>query len=70
MKTWHWIALALLTILSLVVELTMVHHGKHWWSSIPGFYIILGFVSCIVTVYFAKWVGKVFLYKEEGYYDQ
>lgn len=71
MKTWHWIALALLTIASLVVEFTMLTgHAKHWWNHIPAFYIIWGFVSCIVIIYFAKTLGNLLLYREEDYYDK
>lgn len=72
MKKWHWIALGVLTIISIVVELTIVsggEHGAHWWSVIPLFYILFGFIGCIVIVFFSKTLGKIFLQKKEDYYD-
>ena len=70
MKTWHWIALILLILASLVVEFTMLSgHSSHWWSHVPAFYIIWGFLSCVVLTYFAKGLGKLILYREEDYYD-
>ncbi|MDI6765354.1 MAG: hypothetical protein QME52_00755 [Bacteroidota bacterium] len=72
MKRWHWISLGILTIISIIVELTMVsetEHGTHWWSVIPLFYILFGFVGCVVIVFFSKAIGKIFLQKKEDYYD-
>lgn len=72
MKRWHWIALSVLTIISIVVELTMVwgtEHVTHWWNVVPLFYIILGFIGCVVIVFFSKALGKMFLQKKEDYYD-
>ena len=71
MKKWPWIVLLLLTILSLMAEFTMTHDPKHhhWWSSIPLFWIIFGFVGCTVIVFVAKTLGKLWLSKKEDYYD-
>ncbi len=71
MKRWHWIVLGLLLAASLGIELTALsHHDKHWWNNIPGFYMIWGFVSCILIIYFSKWLGKYAIFREEDYYDQ
>jgi hypothetical protein len=69
MKLWHWVALSILTAASLVAEFTMDVHEKHWWSSIPAFYIIFGFAGCAVIIFFSKALGKVLLQKREDYYD-
>ncbi len=72
MKHWQWITLGVLTIISIVVELTMVwgtDHVTHWWSVIPLFYILFGFIGCMVIVLFSKALGKMFLQKKEDYYD-
>lgn len=70
MKTWHWITLGILTLISLVLEFTMLAgYDSHWWNAIPGFYIIWGFLSCAVAIYVSKWTGKFFLYRDETYYD-
>ncbi|MBI4536234.1 MAG: hypothetical protein HY708_08140 [Ignavibacteriae bacterium] len=69
MKLWHWMALAVVSFASLVAEFTMEHHSDEWWSSIPAFYILFGFVGCGVIIFFSKVLGKFFLQKREDYYD-
>ncbi|MEX0945529.1 MAG: hypothetical protein WD513_02410 [Balneolaceae bacterium] len=71
MKTWHWIALGILTLISLILEFTLLADYKsHWWNYIPGFYIIWGFISCVLIIYISKWLGKLFIFKNEQYYDR
>lgn len=71
MKRWHWIALGILTAISLVVEFTMLaDYDAHWWNRIPGFYIIWGFISCAAIIYVSKWLGKLFILSDEDYYDR
>lgn len=70
MKTWHWILLGILTLVSLILEFTMLSdYDSHWWNAIPGFYILWGALSCITAIYVSKWIGKLFLYRDETYYD-
>lgn len=71
MKPAHWIALGLLAVASLVVELTVLRgHGTHWWNAIPGFYILWGFLSCVLIIYVSKWLGAILLFRDEHYYDR
>ncbi len=67
MKTIHWILLGVLTVISFIAELTQ--EPRHWWEQIPGFYIIFGFVGCVVIIVVSKALGKLFLQKDEDYYD-
>jgi len=71
MKRLHWTLLALLTVLSIVAELNLAHAGAghHWWSGIPLFFILFGFLGCGLIVAVAKGLGKLFIQKKEGYYD-
>lgn len=71
MKKWHWLILALLTLLSLIVEFSMHHDSSHsqWWISIPAFWIFFGLFGCIILIIFAKTLGKLLLNKKEDYYD-
>ncbi len=71
MKNWHWITLGILAVISLIVEFTMVeHHGDHWWSHIPAFYVILGFVGAALIIYISKWLGEFIILSDEDYYDR
>lgn len=70
MKNWYWIALGILTLISLIVEFTMVeHHGDHWWSHIPAFYIILGFIGSAIIIFVSRWLAKFIILSDEDYYD-
>ncbi len=70
MKRWHWIALGILTLISLIAEFTIVEHGKHWWSHVPAFYILWGFIGCVAIIYISKWFGKFIVQRDEDYYDK
>jgi len=70
MKKWHWVVLGVLTVISLILEFTfLADYDSHWWNSIPAFYAIWGFLSCIVIIYVSKWLGKLFIFRKENYYD-
>ncbi|MEX1062064.1 MAG: hypothetical protein WEC12_00560 [Balneolaceae bacterium] len=70
MKNRYWITLGLLTLISLILEFTMlVDYDEHWWNLVPAFYIIWGFTSCVLIIYVSEWLSKLFLFKDESYYD-
>lgn len=71
MKTWHWIALGIITVISLILEFTfLADYDSHWWNRVPGFYIYWGFIGCVAIIYISKWLGKLFILSEEEYYDR
>lgn len=71
MKTWHWIALGVLTLISLILEFVfLADYDSHWWNAIPGFYIIWGFLCCVVVIYVSRVLGKLFIFRNEEYYDR
>lgn len=41
-----------------------------WWQDKPGFHGLLGFVGCLLIVWVSKALGKVWLQRDEGYYDE
>ncbi|MCK4835845.1 MAG: hypothetical protein KAT17_04375 [Candidatus Aminicenantes bacterium] len=71
MKKRTWLGLAIISLLSLVVEFSMHHDSAHhhWWNDIPAFWISFGFAGCVILILFAKTLGKLFLNKKENYYD-
>ena len=71
MKKWQWILLSVMTIVSLLAGFMMPPDAAHdaWWNRIPAFFGLLGFIGCLLTVFFAKSLGKLFLRKREDYYD-
>lgn len=70
MRVWQWITVLVLTVVSLL--LTLSSEGEHHyfsWDSIPVFYILFGFIGCVVMILVPKLFGKFFLQKDERYYD-
>ncbi len=45
-------------------------YGYYFWSRIPGWDLLFGFVGCLVLIFGAKALGKYFLQRPEDYYDQ
>ena len=46
------------------------HHGGHWESGIPLFWILFGFIGCTALIVLAKNVLAHIIYKEEDYYNE
>jgi hypothetical protein len=72
MKLRRWIGLGLLIAISVIGELMVPHdpkHTEHWWSVLPAFYAIYGFVGCVLIIVFSKILGKLFLQQKEDYYN-
>ncbi|MFO7445896.1 MAG: hypothetical protein R6W90_05985 [Ignavibacteriaceae bacterium] len=71
MKKWQWISLVIITIASLAVEFFFLgEYEKHWWSAIPGFYIIFGFIGCTAIIFLSKAYGKMLVQRKEDYYQR
>jgi hypothetical protein len=59
-----------LVLVILVIADLFVHKHPHYsWESLPGGYVVYGFLSCVVIVAVSKALGKLWLQKKEEYYD-
>jgi hypothetical protein len=67
-----WIKRMFYAVLVLLFGLDFViHKHPHFsWEELPGFYVIYGFLSCVVIVAVSKILGKLWLQKGEDYYDR
>ncbi|MFQ5598633.1 MAG: hypothetical protein ACE5GK_11340 [Nitrospiria bacterium] len=45
------------------------HHPYFFWDKIPGFSAVMGFVSCLILIFFSKGIGHAWLMKRKDYYD-
>lgn len=71
MRPIHWSLLALLTLGTLLLWLFGPEHPyPHAWDSIPLFYGAFGFLGCLLLIKVSKWLGKMFLQKDESYYER
>ena len=61
-----------LAVVALLLEwiLPIHHHSERWWNHVPGFYALYGFISCVAIIVVSKKLGKLFIQKKEGYYDE
>ena len=65
LKVAFGIVLGLLVALDWVID----KHGYFHPEDFIGFYVIYGFISCVMIVAVSKVLGKLLLLKNEGYYD-
>ena len=45
-------------------------HAAHWWAGIPLFWIMFGFIGCMVLMVVGKKILAPILYKQEDYYKE
>ena len=64
-------ALVALSVGVLLWSISVDTSHAHTWAEkkIPGFWSLFGFVSCTVLIFFARWLSKAGISREEGYYD-
>jgi hypothetical protein len=41
---------------------------KHIWD-VKAFFVVYGFVGCVVIIFVSKWLGRFWLQRGEDYYD-
>ncbi|MBU0575259.1 MAG: hypothetical protein KJ704_03340 [Proteobacteria bacterium] len=71
MNKLRWVLLGVAALISLAGGFAMHHDPTHdaWWNRVPAFFALFGFLGCLLIIFFAKWLGKLFLRKGEDYYD-
>ncbi len=57
-------------ILIVLIDFFLHHdHAAFWWSGMPGFNAIYGFMGCVLIIIVSKALGHHWLQREEDYYD-
>jgi len=64
----RWAAIGVVVAASLVVEHFAHPEHETWWTGIPGFFVLYGFVGCVAIVVLSKWYGKLWVQRGEDYY--
>jgi hypothetical protein len=70
MTRLRWIALAAVVAVSLVAEQFAHHDHEYWFTGIPAFFVISGFIGCVAIIYLSKWYGKYGVQRGEDYYER
>lgn len=60
----------LVLLLLFSMDFIVHRHTYFSWEGIPGFFVYYGFLSCAAIVAVSKLLGRFWLQKGEGYYDE
>jgi len=64
------IALIVCILIASVLGFVFPNLNPHfWWQSIPVFDVFFGFFGCIFIIIASKWLGHLWLMKDERFYD-
>ena len=66
------LALTLVAIIAVIAGFILpTEEGEHefWWSHLPVFFALLGFIGCVAMIYISRWLGRYWLQRKEDYYD-
>ena len=44
-------------------------NGEFWWSHFLGFFLLFGFIGCLILIIVAKLISHYWLERKEDYYD-
>ena len=65
-KAKYIVSLILFLVLSFFTPTDEVHF---FWEKLPIFNVLFGFVGCIVIIVGSKVLGRLFIQKDEDYYE-
>ena len=69
MKIGPAVSIVLTLVVMVALDLLADPHSDGWWHQLPGFDLFFGFLGCAGIVTVSKVLGKVWLQREEGFYD-
>ena len=69
MKIGPAVSIVLTLVVMVALDLLADPHSDGWWHQLPGFDLFFGFLGCAGIVIVSKVLGKVWLQREEGFYD-
>jgi hypothetical protein len=70
MKTWHWIPLGLVIVLSVGTQIIKRDDLHYWWDKVPGFWAVFGLAGTVLLVGVAILWGRKVVLRKEDYYDR
>jgi hypothetical protein len=66
-KTWHWLIIAGMTLLTVVGQFV---ESYYWWEAVPGFFAAFGFAGTLLLIGVAKGLSKLLVTRSPDYYDK
>ena len=69
-KTVKKLAYGILVLL-VAADFIIPRHEIHFFGDkVPGFWSLFGFISCVLIIVVSKWLGHLWLVRDEDYYDK
>ncbi len=65
-----YISLILSILAGILINFYLSHEVHFYWEKLPIFSAIYGFIGCIIIIFASKAIGKIWLQKEEDYYER
>ncbi len=62
-----WLIFILISAFALLIDAQYLEHHFSW--NFPGFYMLFGFLGCLILSLLAKFIGKPLLQRKEDYYE-
>jgi hypothetical protein len=70
MKRIFYVCLAMLAVSEAAApRLLYTDHPHFWFEDLPAWGSIFGLVSCVVIITVSKLLGRLWLMRQENYYD-
>ncbi|HBG46412.1 MAG TPA: hypothetical protein DDW94_05415 [Deltaproteobacteria bacterium] len=70
LQTLKWVLYAAMAVFIVLDFVIPRHHVEFFWDEVPGFSAAFGFAAFVVVVVVAKALGRLFLQKDEDYYEK
>ena len=70
-KRWSYVALAGIALGEILVpRLFPADHAHFWFEDLPAFGSGFGLLSCVLIIKVSKLLGKLWLMRDEDYYER
>ena len=69
MKRWFYAGLAALACIEVAAPLWYATPAHFWFEDLPAWGSLTGVVSCVLIIIVSKLLGKLWLLRQEHYYD-
>jgi hypothetical protein len=71
LKRWFYVSLGAIVIAEIAAPYVL--HDDHIYfpfENLPAWGSVYGLISCLLIIIVSKWLGKMFLERDENYYDR
>ena len=68
---WSYITLAVIVVVEIAAPYVLHdEHAEFAFEFLPAWGSVYGLISCVAIIIVSKWLGKLWLMRDENYYDR